>query len=303
MSDRKHIYVTLDTEMDSDIHWIKHYPAEYSSITEGIPQFLRPIWNKYDVHPIYFVSPEVLYDEASVKVLKHEISKGAIVGAHLHPEYIEPDNILGQGMETVKPQFPCSGYSDSIEKEKLYNLTKLIEEKLGVKPIWYRAARFGVDTETIRSLSELGYQYDSSVTPCIDWSSKGGPNHRNGQLKPYEISKDSIYQEAEQVEDRIGVKEIPVTIMGKRLGILGGFLPENWLFYRWLRPTHMTYLELKGMIKQMNREQITEGVMMFHSMEIMINKTPYVRAKWMQKYYLWRLDRVLKYAVKKGYSL
>ena len=43
--------------------------------------------------------------------------------------------------------------------------------------------------------------------------------------------------------------------------------------------------------------------MMFHSMEIMIDKTPYVRTKWMQKYYLWRLEKILQYADKKGYHL
>ena len=61
----KRIYVTLDTEMDNDEHWGKHYPPEYSSVIEGIPKLLRPIWDRYDVHPVYFVSPEVL-DRKSV---------------------------------------------------------------------------------------------------------------------------------------------------------------------------------------------------------------------------------------------
>lgn len=36
----------------------------------------------------------------------------------------------------------------------------------------------------------------------------------------------------------------------------------------------------------MVKEDYDEGVMMFHGMEIMVNKTPYVRTWWMQKYYL-----------------
>ena len=80
-------------------------------------------------------------------------------------------------------------------------------------------------------------------------------------------------------------------------------MPENWLFYRWLRPTHMTYLELRHLINQMVKEEKNIGVMMFHSMEIMINKTPYVRNVWMQKYYLWRLEKALQYAKSKGYQL
>jgi hypothetical protein len=112
-----------------------------------------------------------------------------------------------------------------------------------------------------------------------------------------------MHKKAMSMSDDSGIVEKPVTIFGRRLGFLGKLLPENWLFYRWLRPTHMTYFELKNVIKDMEKRDLNEGVMMFHSMEIMINKTPYVRTKWMQKYYLWRLDRILKYAVNKGYTL
>ena len=71
----KRIYVTLDTEMDNDPHWGKHFPPKYTSITEGIPQLLRPIWDKYNVHPIYFVSPEVLYYPPCVAILREEVQK------------------------------------------------------------------------------------------------------------------------------------------------------------------------------------------------------------------------------------
>jgi len=299
----KRIYVTLDTEMDNDAHWGKHYPPEYSSVTEGIPQMLRPIWDKYQVHPIYFVSPEVLYDERCVEVLKSEVRKGAVIGAHLHPEYIHPDRIWGKEIENETAKYPCFDYSQKIEKEKLINLTELIQDKLGIRPYWYRAARFGADNDTIRILKELGYQYDSSVTPKIDWTSKGGPDHSKAPLGEYKVSRKSLQEKACIEKEFSGIIEKPVTIYGKRWGILGRVLPDNWLFYRWLRPTHMTYLELKHIVRCMDRDGLKEGVMMFHSMEIMINKTPYVRTKWMQKYYLWRLDRILKYASDSGYTL
>lgn len=299
----KKIYVTLDTEMDNDEHWGKHYPPEYSSIIEGIPRMLRPIWNKYNVHPIYFISPEVLYDERCISVLKDEMKRGAVIGAHLHPEYIEPDKIWGKDIEREKAKYPCSDYSNEIEKEKLKNLTELIEEKLGIRPVWYRAARFGADNDTIQILSELGYRYDSSVTPNIDWTSKDGPDHSKAPLKAYHISKRSLYEAACEDDDYSGIIEKPVTIFGKRLGVFGKILPNNWLFYCWLRPTHMTYWELRRILQKMVKEGMEEGVMMFHSMEIMIHKTPYVRTKWMQRYYLWRLDKALEYAVDRGYTL
>ncbi|MDO4515044.1 MAG: hypothetical protein Q4B72_13555, partial [Lachnospiraceae bacterium] len=131
---KKQLWVTIDTEMDADVHWHKSWPPTYSSIKDGIPRYLRPIWNRLDVHPIYFVSPEVLYSEECCSVLRDEIAQGAIIGAHLHPEYIEPDKIWGKEIEEVEPQFPNSAYDKETEKQKLANLTTLIEDKLGVRP-------------------------------------------------------------------------------------------------------------------------------------------------------------------------
>ena len=165
-----------------------------------------------------------------------------------------------------------------------------------MKPVWYRGARFGADIDTIQCLKQLGYQYDSSVTPNIDWTDKGGPDHRQAPEKRYYISEQDIH-----IAGNSTIQEVPITIRGKRWGVIGKLLPENWLFYQWLRPTHMTYIEMKHLIKQLKERK--ELVMMFHSMEIMINKTPYVRMKWMQKYYLWRLEKILLYAVKKGYQV
>ena len=294
----KRLWITIDTEMDADIHWKKHWPPTYTSIIEGIPNMLRPIWDEFDAHPIYFVSPEVLYSDECCEVLSNEISKGAIIGAHLHPEYIEPVKIWGKEIEGVEPQFPCYAYSTDIEREKIKNLTRLIEEKLNVSPEWYRAARFGADTDTINILRELGYKYDSSVTPYIDWSLKGGPNHSQGNIKPYIVAEHNIYTEN---NNNNGLIEMPVTIRGNRWGALGKIFPDNWLFYRWLRPTHMTCLELSALINEIAEEE--NIVMMFHSMEIMINKTPYVRNRGMQNYYLFRLRKSLEKAKNKGFSL
>lgn len=282
----KRLFITIDTEMDADIHWKKKKPIQFSSVLEGIPLFLRPIWDKYGVCPIYFVSPEVLYNDDCCNVLIREISKGAIIGAHLHPEYIEPD--MGEIGSIETESFPCYKYDYATEKQKIFNLKKLIKEKLAYDVVWYRAARFGADDETIKILDELGFKYDSSYTPYIDWSNKGGPNHSKTSLNAYYF-------------DNLCIKEIPVTIYGKRFGIFGKFLPNNWLFYRWLRPTHMTLFEEKCLIRNLKELNIENIVMMFHSMEIMENKTPYVRNRVMQKYYLWRLEQTIKFAIANGY--
>ena len=56
------------------------------------------------------------------------------------------------------------------------------------------------------------------------------------------------------------------------------------------------------MLKAAKKAGIEDIVMMFHTMEVMINKTPYVRNVFMQKYFLWRLEKAVSYAVKLGYN-
>jgi hypothetical protein len=289
------LYVTIDTEPDCDPSWNRSDPLEFTSITEGIPGLLRPIWTRQGVSPIYFVSPEVLNDKDSCSVLRDEINKGAIIGAHLHSEYIAPDISITDPAGKLSLEFPHSAHCYETEKAKINNLTKLIKKKFGVRPVWYRAARYGADLDTIRALSELGYKYDSSVTPGIDWSGIGGPDHSKAPIQPYIISSTDLYTPAERKYVH-GITEYPITIHGKRFGYFGKILPNSWLFYRWLRPTHMTIFEQKALVKKLIREYTDPVfVLMFHSMEVMINRSPFVRNKIMQKRFLSNLEKIISY--------
>lgn len=283
----KKLLVTIDTEMDADIHWKKKRPGKYTSIIEGIPKYYRPIWDKYDINPIYFLSPEVVENDDACMVISEEIEKGAMVGAHLHPDFIDPEKtpINAEPIEA----FPCYGYEYDIEREKIKNLKLKIERKFGISITWYRAARFGADEDTMTILSDLGFKHDSSYTPCINWKSEGGPDHSNSKV-------------GLNILEPSGIREHPVTILGKRWGVIGKIFPEHWLFYKWLRPTHMTLIEEKSLINEARKKGIDELVMMFHSMEVMVKKTPYVRNRLMQKYFIWRLDKTIDYAIKNGYK-
>ena len=290
------LFVTIDTEPDCDTSWRRSSPLTFTSVTRGIPGILRPLWDRHGINPIYFVSPEVVRDDECCMVLKREIRNGAVIGTHLHSEYVEPDITIHDPAGKVSGEFPCYAHTAEIEYEKIRNMTRMIEDRLEYRPYWYRAARYGADLDTIRILSELGYRYDSSVTPGIDWSRIGGPDHSRAPLQPYWIDKDDLYAGSEQRRS-IGIKEYPITINGKRFGILGALLPDTWLFYNWLRPTHMSVIEQKRIIdifiKKFNDPVF---VLIFHSMEIMINKTPFVRNELMRKRLVKNLEKIIEYA-------
>ena len=183
--------ITIDTEPDCDIHWKRSSPLTFDSVTSGIPNLLRPIWNKYGIKPVYFVSPEVVQNENCCEALKKELRLGSELAAHLHAEYIQPQQKYENFAATPSKDYPCFACTTEIEFEKIKNLTDLIEKNLGVRPVSYRAARYGADLDTIKSLEKLNYKVDSSVTPDTDWSYQGGPDHSKAPHQPYFISPDN----------------------------------------------------------------------------------------------------------------
>lgn len=288
--------ITLDTEPDCDLRWRLSDPLTFDSITSLIPALYRPMWNKFNVKPTYFISPNVLRSEAAINVLRNELGRGAEIGCHLHPEYIEPVRKYHDPAGTVPVEFACTAYPTDVEFEKIKNFTEQIASRIGQRPVAYRAGRFGADSDTIRSLSKLGYLADSSITPGIDWTKRGGPDHSNAPLQPYYIAPENYYEPSSESKS---VLEIPVTVFGKRFGPLGRLLPDNWLCYNWLRPSHMTVVEQKILIDKtidLFRDQpAVVFTMMFHSMEPLTKSTPFVRSRLEQSLYVNRLTRVIQY--------
>jgi len=91
-----------------------------------------------------------------------------------------------------------------------------------------------------------------------------------------------------------GIMEYPITITGKRLGALGRILPDSWLFYKWMRPTHMSVWEQKRIIIDLSKTYADPVfTLIFHSMEIMINKTPFVRNRLMQRRFVRNLESIV----------
>jgi hypothetical protein len=286
--------ITIDTEPDCDVNWKRSRPVTFESVTFGIPSILRPIWDKFGIRPVYFVSPEVVENDECCRTLKDEIARGAEIGTHLHSEYIEPQRKHEDIAGTASDEFPCFAYDAEIEFAKIKNLTELIEKKLGVRPVSYRAARYGADLDTIKALGKLGYKVDSSATPGVSWTRQGGADHSRAPKQPYFISQTDYYSAGSGT-----ILEVPITVSGKRLPFLFG----RWMFYRWLRPTHMTAFEMKLLVSEFARNYSSPVLnLMFHSMEILPGKTPFVRTKFGQKMYLCRLNSILWYITKMGFE-
>jgi len=281
---RRYFCITIDVEPDCSTSWHRSNPLTFENIRVGIGGILTPLFGRHSIKPTYLISPEVLNDDDSVVLFKSLVD--CELGAHLHSEYIEPKVEYVNPAGTQSDEFPCNLPAD-VESAKITAITELFYRRFGYRPMSYRAARFGAGQTTFASLSKNGYKVDTSVTPGINWQKKGGPDFSNWNSQPKWIENGRLL-------------EIPVTVGRKRFGLL----PKWWYCYRWLRPSMMTLFEMKRLVDEVSAEanEMLCLNMMFHSMEVIPQASPYVRTKSQQMRYLDKLERMIEYICKKGFE-
>lgn len=223
---RAYLCVSIDTECDKGKAWRSRRPMAFEGVHVGIVERLQPLFASYGAKPTYLVSPEVIRDERSAQELR-SIGTACELGAHLHGEYAEP----GAWEPDITRDFQRD-YDGETEKKKLTYLTDQFIRAFEHQPVSFRAGRFGIGRRTIGILEELGYSVESSVTPNIDWSSKGSPglSFEGAPTQPYRPDRDDPTRPGNS-----NLLEIPITIRRRFLNAVPGI--GKRLEPRWLRPT------------------------------------------------------------------
>lgn len=303
--------ITIDTEHDCSPTWHTADPLTFTSVTEGIPQRLQPIFNKYGARPTFLLTAGVMEDEASIKTLC-ELEGIYELGTHLHGDFVEPERSIKYYPNTLASEMQCF-YPVEIESAKLRNLTSLYKNRFGCAPLSFRAGRFGADAQTLAQLVQLGYKVDTSVTSNVVWDDPYGHlDFTCAPEQPYYPSSDGICNEGE-----LDILEVPVTIdrhvlppsFLRKFFVVSGVqnIPKvgNFLFKPlWLRPSFSSTRNMISVIKRYvtryQDEQMIVLNMMFHSMEVMPGKSPYVLTKKDCRSFLGRIEAVLAYCSNEG---
>ena len=281
--------VTIDTEADNQ--WDHGAPLVTRNV--GFWEPFQAVCDKNGIAPTYLITSEIAADPAAQALLREWDQSGrAEVGAHLHAWTTAPfADTPGLTYNDSQHAF-LTELSDQLVVDKLHNLTHEIEEHVGIRPVSFRAGRFGFDLRVARVLGELGYKVDSSVTPLTEWSAheglrgrSGGPDFRSAGLKPFLL----------QGSGSPGVLEIPVTIVStySLLRRFPSLLPAyqtlpvravRKLFLRrwmcpqpvWLRPTpEFSQSDLRDAWHVAEEQGAPVAIMMFHSSELMPGGSPY----------------------------
>jgi len=276
--------VTVDTEGDNQ--W--DYGVPLTTRNVGYWEPFQATCEKHGVLPTYLITSEIAADLKAQTLLKAWIARGAAeVGAHLHPWTTPPF----QDRSGFRFNDPAHAFLNELPDEllwqKLQALTQQIEDCIGVRPVSFRAGRFGLDMRAARALGRLGYVVDSSVTPFFNNNYKGlrdrpgGPDFRSQGLNPFVILGTDVLEAPLTI--------VPTYALLRRFpSLLNVYrsLPvraaRKIVFRRWLVPQpvwlcpmpEFAHLHLSSAWRTSQNQGSPLAVMMLHSSELMPGGSP-----------------------------
>lgn len=308
---KKFLVITIDVEPDCSPTWHYADPISFKGVSTGIAQKLQPLFNSFHLTPTYLINNVVLEDEKSLEILGQLPGKYEL-GTHLHPEFINPDKRY-ELYAGKKGEGNCCYYPPEIEFEKIKNITELFVKGFGRRPTSFRAGRYSAGINTMKSLRNLGYLVDTSVTPNLIWDdlSREKPvDFRNAPGQPYFMSKENITIEDKQDE----LLQVPISIVLKErnriremivsgAGLIRPFRKHKAL---WLRPFYSSTQELIGIASQIMRSNANQPVlvlnMMFHNVELLPGLSPYCQTEKECMDYLQQLRDFFVFCSKEGFD-
>lgn len=294
--------VTIDTEEEG--RWGGGYPREgHTCANIAWLEKLEPLRKEYGLRATYLVTDPVARDAAARDRLAGFVSRErSEIGAHLHPWCTPPYEEIDRTV-TYAGNLP-----HALLRAKLGGLTDTIERAFGVRPVSYRAGRWGISASTLSALETLGYQVDSSVVP-LHWEyGNGGPSSLSAPAVPYRPGTADPMSPGQA-----RLLEVPASVVmtgpfgpaagfiGRRLRPFPGFgrildaLGRCWLRPSWGDPE---------LLKRATRRCLIEGHpvinVMFHSSELMPGASPYVRDAAGLELFLARLRAIIETALQSG---
>ncbi len=282
--------ITLDTEPDNE--WGRPRVATTEN-ARFVPRF-HELCVRHGFPVTYLLTLEMAEDAGLSTYLRPRARAGECeIGAHLHPWNTPPLTPLTDDDLRHHP-YPFE-YPPEVQRAKLETLVAAIERQFGVRPVSYKAGRWGLDGTHAALLEELGFRVDTSVCPGVNWgpsrgapTGRGGPDFSTAPLLPYRLSRDNVCRPGS-----LRLWEIPPTIvfysaLGRRVpGVqelyrrvrrVRRLFDRQHLGAQWLRPYPYQTAERLRRVAALARAAGTPVLnMTLHSSELMPGGSPYNR--------------------------
>lgn len=268
--------LTVDTEEEFD--WDKPFQRSGHSL-DHIPRLrkFQQFCDEQGVVPVYLVDYPIVTSALAAEILREAAQDGrAEVGIQLHPWVNPPFDEEVNDFNSFVGNLPLE-----LEQKKFDLLHDSIVERIGVKPLIYRAGRYGLGPNTAANLKAKGVTIDSSVRSLFDYSAGGGRDYRNHPLHPYwvggerdvlELPLTTVFTGALR---KLGHRLYPLLW---RIPQLRGVLAHCRLLERIpLTPEGVSVEEaIRGIDASLNNG-LPVLVLSFHSPSLYPARTPYVR--------------------------
>jgi hypothetical protein len=296
--------ITIDTEEDQWSSYKFRDPTVNN--VERLPQ-IQKVFHKHRVKPTYLVNYLVAADKRASAVIK-ELSQenGVEIGSHCHPWNTPPLRLADKKGETILCNLPRKH-----QYEKLHSVETAIKSNINVKPVSFRAGRWGFSHKVAHNLLELDYEIDTSITPMVDWTFCGGPNYSMFTNEPFRYfptpkSRSKSNKYLLEVPATIGFNRryyrlgvvTNRTLMTKPLRIfkLKGLLHRARIFQTvWLSPEQSSFKQIKNLLKVCKYHKLKCVNLSFHSSSLVPGSTPFVRNQKDFTAFVDRIDRILSF--------
>jgi hypothetical protein len=299
------LIITVDTEEDN---W-GSYGSSGQTLDniERIP-LLQELFDEFSVKPTYLITYPVATDDRCVAILRRILdSRRCEIGAHCHPWNTPPIEEEMSDKNSMLCNLPID-----LQYRKLYSLNRAIQKSFGVKPVSFRAGRWGYNHTVAANLCRLGYKIDSSITPYTNWTGDYGPNFSYVSPQLYSFSSDSIFHR----ESNGPLIEIPATIgyLQKNFALctkilqflerrpvrhfrLVGLLNYFQLISKvWLSPEVSDEKRMIQLAEQMRQNRYGVVNMFFHSTSLKAGLSPFVKSAADENRFRSRIREFLTYA-------
>jgi len=280
--------ITLDTEPDNE--WARPSNPATENV-HFVPRF-HELCRRYGLKITYLLTIEMAEDRFLGEFLRPRLAAGECeVGAHLHPWNTAPLEPVTDDDFRYHP-YPFE-YPEEVQLRKLETLVAAIERNYAVRPVSYKAGRWGLDAVHARLLERLGFVVDTSVCPGVNWGPSkghpgrsGGPNYNSAPTLPYRLSSNDVCRPG-----TLALWEVSPTIVF--YSALGRYVPgiralygryrkvrrafDRWhLGAQWLRPyPYMTAARLARVAELAGKAGAPVLNLTFHSSELMPGGSPY----------------------------
>jgi hypothetical protein len=275
--------IAIDTEGDNS--WVR--PREITTRNAAYLQRFQSLCEAHSLRPTYLTNYEMACDPVFQAFARDVLRRNtAEIGMHLHAWNSPPIRPLTADDYYYQPYL--IEYPEEVIWEKVEFMTRMLEDTFSVKMTSHRAGRWSMDKVYVRTLIELGYRVDCSVTPHVSWrrtlgnpAGQGGTDYSNFPEDPYRIDPEDISRPGDSP-----LLEVPMTVMNdpgitRSIGDLlaHGSLPSRaWNRFfpprRWLQPNGRN---LRSMLRIQERA-LEEGrryvEFTLHSSEFMPGGSP-----------------------------